>query len=73
MIERRLKVVVDLPTAVLIRKEGKIENYKDNKDKDVQDLSIIRQSLLFEDERATEMIFKIADIVNLGMDDYVSN
>ena len=68
MIERRLRVVVDLPTAVLIRKGKIIENFQG-----AQDLSIIRQSLLFEDERATEMIFKIADIVNLGMDDYISN
>ena len=46
--------------------------YKVIRLKHVQNLSIIRQSLLFRDEKATEVIFKIADIVNLGVDDYIS-
>ena len=29
--------------------------------------------MLFLEEKASESIFKIAEIVNLGMDDYISN
>ena len=57
-----------------LKNDGKNDEhiYKVIQHRDAQHLSIIRQSLLFQDEKATEVIFKIADIVNLGVDDYIS-
>ena len=67
-------------TAIFTAKDKSLKNdgkndehiYKVIEHKEAQHLSIIRQSLLFQDEKATEVIFKIADIVNLGVDDYIS-
>ena len=36
-------------------------------------LSIVKQSLLFADDEAREIIFKIAETVDLGLDHYISD
>ena len=36
-------------------------------------ISIVKQSLLFQDEKASESIFKIAETLDLGLEDYISD
>lgn len=67
-------MVLTRPTPVFVRE--KIEKYE--RDMSIEsnvicptDLSILRQSLLFEDSHSTITIFEIAEIVSMSITDYI--
>ena len=67
-------MVLTRPTPVFVRE--KIEKYErgmgiESKIIHPTDLSILRQSLLFEDSRSTVTIFEIAEIVGMSITDYI--
>ena len=61
MILRNLYYILNRPTPVRVKDQ-----------KHVTDLSIIRQSLLFQDRKATVITCKIAEIAQLNFIDYIA-